>query len=415
MSSSDLSNETKNVPKWLEAQLFEDILKEMVPEFKEIKEFKAYAGMPTSETYSTIITRVEIVVSLQDDSIITKFFILKTAHESDLYVELTEGTDCFQYEPRVYAEIIPAFEQLYRNAGKDVRFGAKYYKLPTTNDHLLLEDLKQRNFRNASRLECLDIQHAKQVLKKMAQWHAASAVHKENIGKYEDALIIGPYKEDFHKGISTFFEGMTKYMLRCLHLYENHEEYKEKIEKILHTVIAELWKAAKVDENNFNVLNHCDCWTNNIMFQYDDGDNVLDTYFVDHAMPKYGSPAQDLIYFILSSLQADIKIKQFDHLIQYYHENLVENLQLLNYPKVIPSLKDIHVMLHKYRIWGFCTTVGVLAVALLDSSEMSTFDHFLGDGEDGDKFKLMMFTNKRYIKHVNTILPWLLNRGALEF
>lgn len=107
-----------------------------------------------------------------------------------------------------------------------------------------------------------------------------------------------------------------------------------------------------MDDADFNVLNHCDCWTNNIMFQYGEAGQLLDTYFVDLAMPKYGSPAQDLIYFILSSLQADIKIKQFDHLIQYYHENLVENLELLKYPKAKPTLKELHILLHKYRIWG---------------------------------------------------------------
>lgn len=64
---------------------------------------------------------------------------------------------------------------------------------------------------------------------------------------------------------------------------------------------------------------------------------------------------------------------------------------------------------------GFATTVGVLAIALMDSTELSTFDNFLGDSEDGDKFKLLMFTNKRYIEHFNVIMPWLLNRGALDF
>lgn len=123
-------------------------------------------------------------------------------------------------------------------------------------------------------------------------------------------------------------------------------------EKLLTVIMDELFKAVKVDHNDFNVINHADLWTNNIMFQYAKEGQLLDTYFVDYAFPKYGSPAQDLIYFIISSLQVDIKIKQFDHLIQYYHENLVENLQLLKYPKKIPTLKDIHILLHKYNIWG---------------------------------------------------------------
>lgn len=71
----------------------------------------------------------------------------------------------------------------------------------------------------------------------------------------------------------------------------------------------ELFKAVKVDENEFNVLNHIDLWINNIMFQYDNKGHLMDTHFVDYAFPKYGSPSQDFIYFIISSLQVDIKVK----------------------------------------------------------------------------------------------------------
>ncbi|XP_073838091.1 uncharacterized protein isoform X2 [Musca autumnalis] len=330
-------------------------------------------------------------------------------------MELTEGTDCFKNEHVVYQEIITAFEKLYGNVGKEVRFAAKYYKLPINKSYMLLEDLSPHNFKIVSRSECLDMKQAKMVLKKLAEWHAVSAVHKENIGSYGEEFVVGTYNDKLRKQISIFFEGMTKYMLRCLHLYENPEDYKEKIEKLLDCCIDELWKATKVDDSEFNVLNHCDLWSNNVMFQYADDGQLLDICFVDLGNPKYGSPAQDLIYFILSSLQADIKIKQFDHLIQYYHEHLVENLELLKYTKAKPTLRELHMLLHKYRIWGHCTTVGVLAISLLESTELSTLDKLMGDCDDGDKFKLMMFTNKRYIQHVNIILPWLLNRGALDF
>ncbi|XP_005180136.2 uncharacterized protein LOC101888938 [Musca domestica] len=407
---------TSNVPKWLEAQLFENILKENVPNYKAIKEFKAYAAVPAGENFSTVITRVEIHIELQDGSTIPKFFIVKTQHESALYKELTEGIeDCFTTEHIVYQQLMPAFEKLYRDAGKEIKFAAKYHKLPTDKSHMLLEDLCPLNFRNASRLDCFDMEHTKQVLKKMAEWHAVSAVHRENIGKYDEVFTVGTYNERLRKGITVFFESMTKYMQRCMHVYENSEDYREKIEKLLPRIIDELWKATKVDDGDFNVLNHCDCWASNIMFQYGANGELLDNYFVDIGNPKYGSPAQDLIYFILSSAQTDFKIKQFDNLIRYYHEHLVENLELLKYPKAKPSLKDLHVALHKYNIWGFATTVGVLAIALMDSTELSTFDNFLGDSDDGDKFKLLMFTNKRYIEHVNVIMPWLLNRGALDF
>lgn len=65
---------TSNVPKWLEAQLFENILKENVPNYKAIKEFKAYAAVPAGENFSTVITRVEIHIELQGKSVREEFW-----------------------------------------------------------------------------------------------------------------------------------------------------------------------------------------------------------------------------------------------------------------------------------------------------------------------------------------------------
>lgn len=40
----------------------------------------------------------------------------------------------------------------------------------------------------------------------------------------------------------------------------------------------------------FNVLNHGDCWANNIMFQHDAFGTIKEVLFVDFQVGKYGSP-----------------------------------------------------------------------------------------------------------------------------
>jgi len=106
------------------------------------------------------------------------------------------------------------------------------------------------------------------------------------------------------------------------------------------------------DPNEFNVLNHGDCWSNNIMFQYDAFGKIKETYFVDFQIPKYGSPAQDLYYLLLSSTSFENKLKHFDTFIKMYHDELVKHLKILQYPKKIPSLRELHISLHKYSLWG---------------------------------------------------------------
>lgn len=102
----------------------------------------------------------------------------------------------------------------------------------------------------------------------------------------------------------------------------------------------------------FNVLNHGDCWNFNIMFLYDAFGKIKETLFVDFQVCKYGSPANDLYYLILSSAAPDIKINKFDFLIRYYFDNLIENLKLLQYHRPLPKLKNLQAALFRNGLAG---------------------------------------------------------------
>lgn len=53
-----------NVPDWVQADLFEDVLKETVQGFSKIKSFKVISGSAAGENYTTIMFRLHIVVEL---------------------------------------------------------------------------------------------------------------------------------------------------------------------------------------------------------------------------------------------------------------------------------------------------------------------------------------------------------------
>lgn len=181
-------------------------------------------------------------------------------------------------------------------------------------------------------------------------------------------------------------------------------------------MIDELFRVAKPESNEFNVLNHGDCWSNNIMFQYDAFGKVKETYLVDYQTPKYGTPAQDLFYMLLSSTKYEIKIKEFDHLMKFYHDQLVEHLQMLKYSKKIPSLSELHTMMYKYGVWGYATVIGVMAAALMDpTNNVLHIDNFIGSTDSSLTVKTLMYSNDRYRQHAELVLPWLKNRGALSF
>lgn len=88
------------------------------------------------------------------------------------------------------------------------------------------------------------------------------------------------------------------------------------------------------------------------MFQYDAFGKIKNILLMDFQVSKYGSPACDLYYCILSSARKDIKISQFDYMIRYYYDRLIENLKLLQYHRPLPKLQNIHEALLRNGLAG---------------------------------------------------------------
>lgn len=118
------------------------------------------------------------------------------------------------------------------------------------------------------------------------------------------------------------------------------------------TLVDRTFRMAKPDPAEFNVLNHGDFWCNNMMFTHDTFGKLKDILFVDFQTPKYGTFAQDLYYFLLSSTKLEDKLLKFDYYVRVYHENLVKSLKLLKYESTVPSLRQTHVSLIKYSLFG---------------------------------------------------------------
>ncbi|TMW53369.1 hypothetical protein DOY81_001573 [Sarcophaga bullata] len=403
------------IPKWIEAKLFENILEENVEGFKNIKEFVVKPGTVEGENYATIMLKVEIEAELKDSSTKKLTFMMKVNHQSAEVCEKMKDQDIFDIEKGMYNDIVPEFEKLYADVGVEVKFGPKSYNLPIEQQYILLENLCHRGFKNANRLEGLDKEHTQSVLKKLAQWHAASAQCIAIKGPFEKKYTEGYFKTEGLQVVREMFNSLGKSFVSCAEQYSNFDEYGEDLKSASMGLFDAFAKVNTPNPNEFNVLNHGDCWSNNIMFQYDAFGKIKETYLIDYQIPKYGTPAQDLYYFLLSSTKYEIKLKEFDYFIKFYHDHLVQNLKLLKYSKTIPSLSEIHAMLFKYGIWGYSTVCGVMGIILLDPTKEASFENFLSDSDAGMSFKKLLFSNDRFRKHAELVLPWLHNRGGMCF
>lgn len=176
-----------------------------------------------------------------------------------------------------------------------------------------------------------------------------------------------------------------------------------------------LCKAEVYDKTEFNCLNHGDCWTNNVMFNYGPQGEVKDTLFIDFQLTSFNTPALDLYYFLISSPSLDIKLEKFDYFIRFYHGELKKNLELLKYPRSIPSLRELHTTLLKHSLWAVTTASTVMSAVLLDPTTNANIENMIANNEEGRNFKKRLFQNERYRKHAELIYTWLNHRGLLDF
>ncbi|EDW51213.1 uncharacterized protein LOC6619717 [Drosophila sechellia] len=403
------------IPDWVTAELFEDVLESSVDGYSKVRNFKAEMGSAAGDNYATIMLRVNIEVELQDGTTKEVSYMVKLPHQMEIYKEMMKHTNIFEIERTMYNSVVPEMESLYKAAGVEVTFGAKSYELKNAQtEYIALEDLCIKGFKNANRLEGLDQAHTERVLRKLAQWHAATAVRVATKGQYPEIVLRGFFKEENRPMMNNMMNGMGQVFVKCCSTYEGNEAYIEQVKALKSVMIDELFKMCVVDPTEFNALNHGDSWTNNIMFQYDESGKIKEVYMVDFQVSKYGTVAQDLLYFLISSTKLEDKLSKFDYYIKVYHDNLVEHLKILKYSKPMPSLRDIHKSLYKYGTFAYSVATGVMAAVLVDPTENANFENFVGDTAEGLDFQMKMYNNPRYRKHMQAILPWLLNRGALD-
>ncbi|KAH8363283.1 hypothetical protein KR084_007764 [Drosophila pseudotakahashii] len=400
---------------WLNVSDFRDIISSSEPNFEKIISGSWKSATKPGDNFASILLMVDIEAQLKDKSLKTFSYILKVQIVNQFmnFADL----NLFAKEIEVYGTYVPAFEQLYKEAGLPVTFSAKSYRLSkdVSEEYLILDNLQTDGFKMRDRMKGMDLEHTKCTLKKLAQWHAASLKYKELNGPYPPKYNDGIFTEqtaEIHKGM---FAQTRKPFIEAVSKFDGVDEYLDKLTTALDTQIDKIIEDSKINEQEFNVLNHGDAWINNMMFQYDSEGHVKETFLLDHQVSRYGNPAQDLYYFIMSSTHLDIKVDQFDYLIRWYHQNLVEHAKLLKYNGFVPSLKEMHIILLEHPTFAVTTMLTTLTICLNKTDDNFSPNDFMAESKEAETMRSAMFSNERYRANIERVMPWLNRRGLLDF
>ncbi|XP_055856518.1 uncharacterized protein LOC129919603 [Episyrphus balteatus] len=416
LTTSNGNSCSSKLPTWINEENFRNVLEESVPGYKKTLNFEVKETGGGGENYASMMMRVKAKVELQDGSTKDIAFMIKTVPEGELEAPMVKMMGLFPKETLMYGKYLREFEETYRSVGKEVTFGPKFYKLKNDPgvEYVLLEDISTRGFKNMNRQNGLDKEHIKSVLKIVAELHAVSAVRFVQKGDYEESFMLSPFRNETRENLEAMMKPLLKIQVDCLSKQETGSKYLPKLKPIFDKTTEKYIEFGELNLNDFNVIVHGDLWTNNIMFRHNDEGKREETILIDFQLSKFATPAVDLFYFLLSSASLDIKVSCFDEFIQYYHDNLVENLKLLNYPKKIPTLKQLRMDLMKYSFWSIAAVTGILAAVLLDPNENACMNNFFDENQEASDFQRQLFNNPRYIKHLDVLLPWMDKMGFLD-
>ncbi|KMZ05831.1 uncharacterized protein LOC6729600 [Drosophila simulans] len=356
----------------------------------------------------TVLLPIQVKVQLQDYTMKKLFFLLKAQHGSDIQAMVMNQLKMFQREHQVYHSVLPKLEELYREVGKKVTFGPRAFRLDYSIgvQYVLLEDLKSKAYKNVERQAGFNKLCLKQVLKKLAQFHAASAVCVEKHGAFSNLLVNGVYTKANESVLQELND--PEIFLSQLRRWRLGDHFHKRFVEKEKDLVDGLLKLHSPDSNEFNVLNHSDCWVNNVMFKFDDSGHVEDTALLDYQLVKYGSPVIDLYYTILSSAEKDIKLAQFDNMVQYYFYHLLDNLKALNFRGSLPQLQHIRDALNKNGLAAYVVVTRALPITMMNQFEDEVNERY------ASKMKCAMFTSRKYIQAMKDILPWMEERSLLN-
>lgn len=173
-------------------------------------------------------------------------------------------------------------------------------------------------------------------------------------------------------------------------------------------------KATKPSPDGFNVLCHGDLWTNNFMYSHDEHNNIQKLLMVDYQICHWTSPAIDLLFLLVESPELELKVKEFDTFVHYYHTHLIANLKKLNYTKKAPTLISLQIEILQRASISVMLTTGHMAAVLLDPNSDSNIENMMKDDEVGMSLKKSMYTNPRYVAHMMELLPFFEKKGILD-
>ncbi|KAG5868943.1 hypothetical protein JTB14_015095 [Gonioctena quinquepunctata] len=263
---------------------------------------------------------------------------ITTNEETNLVVKkalLTQGpfrktmSSVFQNEIYFYEKLWPVLQQFHGKSPNAKTFlGVPIFYGATKEEgyeRILLPDLKMQNYIMHDKREVLEREKLEYIFDFYGQYHAISIAYRE-MERHDFFQYTKPLKNNFATIFSSERESsfMDTIMQKALDVIvqQKHKNEFERFTKESGQIIANCLDY----DGKYPVLLHGDCWSNNMMFKYDENNEICDMKMVDFQMAMTGSAVFDLSLCFYTSVSGK-EFNELDHYLRIYHKSLSESLK----------------------------------------------------------------------------------------
>uniref|UniRef100_A0A182JZL3 CHK domain-containing protein n=1 Tax=Anopheles christyi TaxID=43041 RepID=A0A182JZL3_9DIPT len=397
---------------WIDREYFTRVLETYLHADVTVQRYELAAGCPGGQNFMSAIVRATVHYKLASADPLGRSesvsLIVKTKLAN---AELADGADqlnVFGIEKSVYGPVLKAVRELLTSFGDCTQFAPRFIY---EDEHaLVLEDLAVKGYRQPDRRARLDQPHMRLAVRKLAKFHAATAVLGRKNRDLFNVLASSNFASEGNP-IHLFYANAIQHCIDQTEKVAELRQYTDGLRSFLEHAIAREAKSYESDEASFRVLNHGDMWLNNLLWKYDSDGTVADMLMVDYQESFYGSPAFDLSHLLYSSANSAIQHEGFEQLVQLYTDELRDALQQLKYDGPLPDLASVRAEMASKRDHALIVTTCIVPPLILENSALATPENMLGDHEEAVRAREEIFSNPKFIEILTILLPRLIPVG----
>lgn len=192
----------------------------------------------------------------------------------------------FSRESFAYNRLLPTLVEFQKERGKNetfISFPKCYFATcnPENNEYLvIMDDLRTKGFKLWPRNKALTIDHCRLVIQELAKFHAVSFALKDQKPEiFDEFKALNDILRKFFKS-----DSLDKHIdvgfNRAINVL-NNDEHKAVLQDIKVQFLTYLEDLLHEDKHkSIGVINHGDCWNNNIIYKYQN-DNEVRPNFVN--------------------------------------------------------------------------------------------------------------------------------------